>query len=637
MYIGQDYLEIPQAIAYQCDPSGGIIGNSRLPGFLTFSNSIVQFNIGSYNPSEYLILELAYPSTPTGPNFSNNLGWATYYGGNSADIPSDVETDTENNIYVVGETSSPNFPHTVSLVTSPFGVYSGFLIKFDNSTYRKWATFFGGNRSDFGYKLAVTDSHVITAGTSRSTNAPILNSGTGYYATANNLIGEGDIHILKIDTSNGGVVHGTFLGNPGILVDNILGDIKYDENHQSIYMVEKEGIPIWGNNNSSVGSGFIAKFDGDLNPIWSTMIGGNANEFEVLAIAIKDNEGIIVGGYCSNNGITPQNHINNTNSYLNNYLGDPVDGYLMMFSPRSNNVLWATYLGGNSKDEIEDIELGASGDIYVAGNTRSDNLYTYSNNILLADSLKGYKDGFITRFDSIGNLKYSSYLGGINGRITEMVIDDLENVYYTGTASGGLNVLQYPPNYYTEHKKPNYSDAFILTMNTINLPDWTTYFGGNSTDVGLGITISSNDYLYITGNTGSTASFPWMDPLPSNSNNWFDNTPSSIGDAFVAKFLLSHLVSMNQMNAVSKNNILVYPTVSSTGLYKVKTKNKNKLIYNRILVFNGLGQIVYSKKINHSLSTFETILNLSHLSSGTYYVSLAGESVINTQPIILSK
>lgn len=631
--LNQRNFEIPQATAYQCNANGNITSSSWLPSFVNAGNGIVQFNVGSYNTSEYLILEFAFPVvTNSAPPFNGNLKWSTFYGGNNSDIGQDVRTDAQNNVYKSGDTRSTNFPSTIATVTST-SISNGFVTKFDDGTYRQWSTFFGGSKNEELYKLVVLNNHIVTAGRSTSTNAPINDSGLGYYATSNATSGSGDIHILKLDKSNGTLIHGTYLGNGGF-ANNLIGDIELD-NNSNIYITGRKTIPLWGNNNSNLGDGFIAKLDEDLVPIWSTMLGtSSGSQFFPTAIAINSSGDMIIGGNCSDNTLTPQLHPNNANSYNSAYGGGIQDAFLMNLSSNSNTIQWATYLGGSDFERLEDIEIDLSDNILVCGQTESSDFYTYSTSPFLSTSLNGDSDGFISKFSSTGGEINSSYIGSTtDGSVNAITLDYLGNAYYTGFAEGGISTIPYPGNYYSSNAiSPLIGDAFILLMNTINSPDWITYFGGNSNDVGLGITISDNHYLYLVGQSGSNSSFPWRDPLPNDQSNWYVNTLSNIGDVFISKFLLDHLVNVNTIKETEKEIFEVIPSISKTGLFSIRLKQN---ISSQIYIVNSLGQVLKEKEVNPNET--EVNLNLSGLPVGVYFIHIQFQNKLQTQKIIISK
>jgi len=132
--------------------------------------------------------------------------WATYYGGSSWDYAYSVATDPQGNVYVVGVTYSTNFPvynpgGGAYFQGSNGGGYDAFILKFNSSGERLWATYYGGNDWDEAYSV-VTDpqGNVYVVGDTRSTDFTVYNPGGGAYFQGSNA-GYTDAFILKFNSS----------------------------------------------------------------------------------------------------------------------------------------------------------------------------------------------------------------------------------------------------------------------------------------------------------------------------------------------------------------------------------------------------------------------------------------------------
>jgi hypothetical protein len=106
-----------------------------------------------------------------------NRIWATYYGGASMDEGYCVTTDANNNVYLAGHTYS-----TTGIASGGFqntfggGNNDAFLVKFDSSGARQWATYFGGPgdelfmySSDMGITTDAAGNVYLTGVTSSTT------------------------------------------------------------------------------------------------------------------------------------------------------------------------------------------------------------------------------------------------------------------------------------------------------------------------------------------------------------------------------------------------------------------------------------------------------------------------------------
>lgn len=88
-------------------------------------------------------------------NASGARQWATYYGGSGDEVAYSVATDGTGNVYMTGFTSSASAIASSAAFQSTYGGGNdAFLVKFDNLGTRQWATYYGGSSSDVGYSVA---------------------------------------------------------------------------------------------------------------------------------------------------------------------------------------------------------------------------------------------------------------------------------------------------------------------------------------------------------------------------------------------------------------------------------------------------------------------------------------------------
>ncbi|MCB0211521.1 MAG: SBBP repeat-containing protein [Anaerolineae bacterium] len=188
---------------------------------------------------------------------------------------------------------------------------------------------------------------------------------------------------------------------------------------------------------------------------------------------------------------------------------------------------FSSYLGGNKVDIAWDVTVDKNGNVYVVGETDSDNFVTKNP---FQSNFKGTKDAFVAKFNPNGTRLYTTYLGGNNLDVAYgIVVDNSGNAYVTGQASintGGVDPFPTTSGAYQTTITGGYS-AFVTKLNPNgNGLVYSTFLGGSA--AGTDIALDSSGYAYIIGRTAST-SFPLKNPFQNSYGG-------GLQDAFVTKF-----------------------------------------------------------------------------------------------------
>jgi hypothetical protein len=166
-------------------------------------------------------------------------------------------------------------------------------------------------------------------------------------------------------------------------------------------------------------------------------------------------------------------------------------------------LVYSTYLGGSGDDQLRGIAVDSAGSVYLTG-------YTDSTDFPLArlGSLSaGATHVFVAKLDPTGsNLVYADYIGGNSQDYGyALVLDSARDVYVTGsTASSDFPLVNpyqgtYPGSFNGFLTKISVDGSSLL---------YSTYLGGNGSDLPAGIVIDSSGVL-VAGNTTST-NFPMV-------------------------------------------------------------------------------------------------------------------------------
>ncbi len=184
----------------------------------------------------------------------------------------------------------------------------------------------------------------------------------------------------------------------------------------------------------------------------------------------------------------------------------------------TGTLIFSTCLGGQGDDGGASIAVTDGGDVYVTGVTSSGDFPTRN---AFQSIVRGATNAFVVRMVSSGDsLVYSTYLGGEGmDRGTSIAVSSDGCAYVTGTA--------YSTNFPTDNAiqsifQGGSRDAFVAKFS----PDgsdliFSTYLGGNDRDDGRGIGVDSMGYVYVAGITTST-NFPTMNPVQSFNRGYSD-------------------------------------------------------------------------------------------------------------------
>ncbi|MBS1786939.1 MAG: SBBP repeat-containing protein [Acidobacteria bacterium] len=263
-------------------------------------------------------------------------------------------------------------------------------------------------------------------------------------------------------------------------------------------------------------SAFVSKLNAAGTAlIYSTYLGGNSSD-EGYGIAVD------AGGNAYVTGVTRSSDFPLKNP-LQSAPGGGDDAFVVKLNPAGSALVYASFLGGSEEDGGQGIAVDAAGNAYLTGYTRSTNFPT-ANPLQANNAGGGNRDAFITKLNPAGTaLVYSTYLGGSSGDEGRgIAVDAAGNAHVAGqtfsTNFRTVNPLQPAMGGGSE-------DAFVAKLNPAGSAlVYSTYLGGNASDVGNGIALDSLGLAYVVGTTASP-NFPRKEP--------FQNTFGGQTDAFI--------------------------------------------------------------------------------------------------------
>ncbi len=357
-------------------------------------------------------------------NFSGTLQWATYYGGVSSDKGIDVDLNTNNEILVVGSTTSYGLATSGSFQTSGGG---SFILKLNALGLRQWCTYYEGGQPN-AIEVDFNGNILIVGSTASSFNIAT----PGAYQTTLSFCSAcltADGYIAKFNSSGTTLIWGTYYGGTyeeylfGLATDK-LGNVYAIGNTFSTNLISSTGAY-----QASLGGGidaFIVKFNSLGARKWGTYYGGSGDDFGT-DIVVDSSGNVLITGYSTS---TNNMATSGTFQTSNNGLSDAIIAKFDSLGVRQ----WGTFLGGPGNDYGNGISLDSSSNIFIVGNTFSTT--GISTTGAFQPSNGGGNDAFITKFNSLGVRLWGTFFGGPGSDYGIKCASNVNgNIFFTGRTS----------------------------------------------------------------------------------------------------------------------------------------------------------------------------------------------------------
>ncbi len=274
----------------------------------------LEISLDSFKPQKEN--ELNYPSTAGGPG----LEWMRTWGGTTPfdvwdgiyyykDFGHDVAIDSQNNIYIAGETAYGS------------GKNDFCLVKYDSEGNELWSRIWGGDRYDSVYGVAVDSEDNVYI------------SGDYHFYIAQESV-DGQIATIKY-SSNGTKLWENIWGGSG------------EEECKGLVVDSEDNIYIGGEQDENF---LLLKYNKLGTLIWSRIISGSNPDW-CYDIAIDPNENIILTGVTNSFGT-----FGHFNTFIVKYNKNGVK-------------LWQTTYSGAFESWGYEVTTDSYNDIYILGNT----------------------------------------------------------------------------------------------------------------------------------------------------------------------------------------------------------------------------------------------------------------------------
>lgn len=372
----------------------------------------------------------------TNINFAVTLEFSTYLGGSGDDVPSGIALNSMNEIIITGYTESVNFPTTSGI--------------FD-STYNLNTDIFLSKLSNKGESL-LQSTYI---------------GGSQY---------DYSISDLAIDSTDAIYIAGMTYSNDFPTTLN-----SFDDTFNGVLNGEKDI--------------FFLKISSNLSTLIASSYFGGLGDEVCHDLEIDSMGDLFITGYVGGSANFPL-----TSGSFSTTFNGSLDSFVSKVSTNYSNLLFSTYVGGNSTDQFLRLKLNSSSNIVAYGWSFSNNFPTLN---AYDNSQNGNKDVTLSKLSQNGSsLLFSTYFGGNKEEFSRaLIIDSLNNIIIGGETNTFANFPLISPidSIFT------FREQFIAKFSSSgsNLL-FSTYLGGDEWEYISSFDLDEQENLIIFSRTKST-------------------------------------------------------------------------------------------------------------------------------------
>ena len=160
---------------------------------------------------------------------------------------------------------------------------------------------------------------------------------------------------------------------------------------------------------------------------------------------------------------------------------------------------WHTFYGYTADDSAYAVRVDASGDIYIAGSSRSS--WLGDGGTVPLHAYSGDKDIFVLKLSKEGAYRWHTFYGSSSYDTANAIAVEADgDLLIAGVSSASWDAGASAP--LNAHSGLN--DIVVLRLSSSGAYQWHTFFGGSGSDLGNAVALADNgEALFVTGNSTS--------------------------------------------------------------------------------------------------------------------------------------
>jgi gliding motility-associated-like protein len=401
------------------------------------------------------------------------LVFSTFSGSTTSTFGFSATYDLNGNLYAGGECFGTGWPVTTGAFQIVYGtsVDAGINKYSSDGTSLIYSTYYGGSGIDLPNNMMVNaNEELVMCGSTTSSNLPVS---AGCY---DNTLNSSDIYIARFSVSGATLKAATYLGgslndgyNTATLSPNY-GDAYRGEvftaPNGDIYIASSTAsgdFPVTAGAVQTVFGGWqdgvVSRLDSNLTTLkYSTYLGGADNDAAFSLVLNSTNEIVVCGGTSSIDFPT-------TSGSLHTTAPGGTDGFVSIINT-ATGLAHSTYLGTTDYDHGFKVQVDASDNIFVMGQTASGSTYPISPGVfsvaggnifihklnptlttsLISTRMGNTFNGFVpTAFmhDVCGNTYLSGFGAASNSPLSQGAYQTTPGSFWLGALAPGFTNLLY--------------------------------------------------------------------------------------------------------------------------------------------------------------------------------------------------
>ncbi|MHA2396723.1 MAG: SBBP repeat-containing protein [Candidatus Thorarchaeota archaeon] len=224
----------------------------------------------------------------------NGLNFSSYLGGSDRDYAKSISLDDDNNVYLIGSTSSTDFPNLSGYDTSHHGTLDCFVVKVNSALDSIiYSTYIGGQAADEPFQAILDDSgQIYLTGYTVSNDFPTVNAYEDVFS------GGMDCFVCALSADGSSLDYSTYLGGSAVDIGHFL-----TYSNEVVYITgytKSSDFPTTNGADSSLNGEidcFVSKLILSNNTLdYSTYVGGSGDDYG-WGIVLDADQNILVAGY----------------------------------------------------------------------------------------------------------------------------------------------------------------------------------------------------------------------------------------------------------------------------------------------------------------------------------------------------